>query len=82
MLPEFASGRFPFGQECSGVIARVGDNVRAFKPGDEVIAYGTSCLSLFATLGATSVALKPASLFEQAAALPAAFLTAWHGLMI
>ena len=62
MLPEFASGRFPFGQECSGVIARVGDNVRAFKPGDEVIAYGTSCLSLFATLGATSVALKPASL--------------------
>ena len=46
MLPEFASGRFPFGQECSGVIARVGDNVRAFKPGDEVIAYGTSCLSL------------------------------------
>ena len=82
MLPEFAGGRFSFGQECSGIITRVGEDVRGFKPGDEVIAYGTSCLSMFATLGATSVALKPASLsFEQAAALPAAFLTAWHALM-
>ena len=82
MLPELASGRFTFGQECSGVIVRVGDNVRQFKPGDEVIAYGTSCLSMFVTLGVDSVALKPVSLsFEQAAALPAAFLTAWHALM-
>ena len=80
MLPIPARGRVVFGQECAGIVTAVGEGVD-FQPGAEVIAYGRACFSLFATLDATAVALKPPGLsFEEAAALPAAFITAWHSL--
>jgi acyl transferase domain-containing protein/NADPH:quinone reductase-like Zn-dependent oxidoreductase/acyl carrier protein len=82
MLPDLTDGLVGLGQECAGVVTRVADDVAAFKPGDEVIAYGSACFSLYATLGTAAVALKPPGLsFEQAAGLPAAFITAWHSLI-
>jgi acyl transferase domain-containing protein/NADPH:quinone reductase-like Zn-dependent oxidoreductase/NAD(P)-dependent dehydrogenase (short-subunit alcohol dehydrogenase family)/SAM-dependent methyltransferase/acyl carrier protein len=82
MLPNFSGRRVTFGQECAGVVSRVGDGVDRFKPGDEVIAYGPACFGWYTILDATSVALKPFSLsFEEAATLPAAYLTAWYSLI-
>jgi epothilone synthetase B len=70
------------GQECAGVVTRVGDSVNLFEPGQEVFGYGPACFSLFARLSASTVALKPHSLsFEEAAGLPAAYLTAWYSLV-
>jgi NADPH:quinone reductase-like Zn-dependent oxidoreductase/acyl carrier protein len=82
MLPQVARRRAAFGQECAGVVARAGDGVEGLKPGDEVIAYGSACFSLYTTLRAETVARKPAGLsFEAAAGLPAAFATSWYSLM-
>jgi NADPH:quinone reductase-like Zn-dependent oxidoreductase/acyl carrier protein len=82
MMPNFTSGRITLGQECSGVVARVGAGIDHLKPGDEVIAYGPRCVALYATLSAGAVARKPRTLsFEEAAGLPAAFITAWYSLI-
>ncbi len=82
MLPNLLEGHIAFGQECAGIVTRVASDVTAFKPGDEVIAYGPACFSLYTTVSNAAVALKPRALsFEQAAALPTAFLTAWYSLI-
>jgi acyl transferase domain-containing protein/NADPH:quinone reductase-like Zn-dependent oxidoreductase/SAM-dependent methyltransferase/acyl carrier protein len=82
MLPNLSVGRVALGQECAGVVVDVGDGVNAFKRGDEVFAYGSACFSLYTTLSATTVALKPSALsFEAAAGLPAAYVTAWYSLV-
>jgi acyl transferase domain-containing protein/acyl carrier protein len=82
LLPSPVAGRVVFGEECAGVVSRVGEGVTAFRPGDEVIGYGAACFSLFTTLDTATVAPKPPQLsFEEAAGLPAACLTAWHGLV-
>ena len=67
------------GFEVSGRVLDVGASVSRFTPGDEVIA-----LTLFdgysshLLLGQDRVFAKPASLsFDQAAAIPTVFLTAW-----
>lgn len=67
------------GFEISGRVIAVGTSVSRFKPGDEVVA-----LTLFdgysshLLLDQDRVFAKPASLsFDQAAAIPAVFLTAW-----
>lgn len=82
MLPEFSVRRAALGQECAGVVVDVGDCVGGFKPGDEVFAYGPACFSLYTTVRATEVALKPFALsFQAAAGLPAAYSTAWYSLI-
>jgi NADPH:quinone reductase-like Zn-dependent oxidoreductase/NAD(P)-dependent dehydrogenase (short-subunit alcohol dehydrogenase family) len=82
MLPNFTGGRVTLGQECSGVIVRAGAGIDHLQPGDEVIAYGPRCFALYTTLSASAVELKPRTLsFEQAAGLPAAFITAWYSLI-
>lgn len=70
------------GFEVAGVVGAVGEAVEAFAPGDEVVA-----LTLFdgyATHVVTKqdyVYAKPAGLsFEQAASMPAVFMTAWYAL--
>lgn len=67
------------GFEVSGRVLQVGASVTRFRPGDEVVA-----LTLFGgysshlLLDEDRVFAKPASLsFDQAAAIPAVFLTAW-----
>jgi len=76
-----------FGGECSGTVLRVGHDVTAFKPGDEVIAISPSFqeTTLFAsrvTIPAELVVRKPQSMnFVQAAGLPCVFLTAYYALV-
>jgi acyl transferase domain-containing protein len=71
----------PFGMELAGVIASVGEGVREWKAGDEVVAIGPESHATRVIRDARFVALKPQGLsFEAAVALPAAYMTAWHAL--
>jgi myxalamid-type polyketide synthase MxaB len=73
--------RRKLGFECSGVIARVGANVTAWRVGDPVIGLGTECLSHYVTVHSAAVVPKPAGIsFAEAAGLPTAYLTAFYGL--
>ncbi|NJM96235.1 MAG: zinc-binding dehydrogenase, partial [Phormidesmis sp. RL_2_1] len=72
----------PFGGECAGVIAAVGEGVSRFQVGDAVIAAQTiGSLSSFVNVPADFVVPQPANLsFEEAATIPTAFLTAYYAL--
>ncbi|AOX04134.1 hypothetical protein BJP34_05260 [Moorena producens PAL-8-15-08-1] len=70
-----------FGGECAGEIVAVGEGVENFKIGEPVIALAPESFSQYVTASATLVAPKPDFLsFEQAAAIPANFLTAYYAL--
>lgn len=73
----------PFGGECAGVIAAVGEGVSDLKVGDAVIAAQTiGSLSSFVTVPTDFVVAKPDNLsFEEAATIPTAFLTAYYALV-
>jgi NADPH:quinone reductase-like Zn-dependent oxidoreductase len=84
--------RFPaiWGCDLSGVVAEVGPAVTLFKPGDEVYGYKDGYVgetfrgtySEFTVVPEKSLAAKPKNLsHEQAAAIPAAALTAWQALL-
>jgi len=72
----------PFGGECAGVVAAVGERVKRFKAGDPVIAaFAVGSLAKYVCVDQSNVVVKPLQLgFDQAAALPIAFLTACYGL--
>lgn len=74
------------GNDVAGTVIRVGGNVRAFKPGDEVYArpdkdrIGTFAERISVAEG--DLALKPASIsMTDAASLPLVALTAWQALV-
>jgi len=74
------------GNDVSGVVVRVGSQVRRFKPGDEVYArpdqdrIGT--FAEFIAIKEDSVAHKPKNLtMEEAASVPLVALTAWQALV-
>jgi acyl transferase domain-containing protein/NADPH:quinone reductase-like Zn-dependent oxidoreductase/thioesterase domain-containing protein/acyl carrier protein len=69
------------GDECSGRIVAVGGKVENLKAGDEVIASGAGCFASHLTIPEAFVARKPRQIrFEDAAAIPVAFMTAWYAL--
>ena len=69
------------GSECSGKVVRVGDRVRDFKAGDEVVALANGCMATHVIARQELTFPKPETLsFEKAAALPIIFLTAYFGL--
>ncbi|OHU76633.1 NADP-dependent oxidoreductase [Mycobacteroides chelonae] len=77
---------FILGHDLSGVITKVGAEVRGFKAGDEVYARPRDLrIGAFAeqiAVHADDIALKPASLsFEEAAAVPLVALAAWQALV-
>ncbi len=77
---------FILGHDLSGVITKVGAEVRGFQAGDEVYARPRDLrIGAFAeqvAVDADDVALKPASLsFEEAAAVPLVALAAWQALV-
>ncbi|WNV86275.1 SDR family NAD(P)-dependent oxidoreductase [Umezawaea sp. Da 62-37] len=79
MMPAEAAG--PLGVEGSGVVVETGPGVTDLAPGDRVFgifhAYGTT-----AVVDRRLVAPMPREWsFEQAAAVPAVFLTAYYGLV-
>ncbi len=80
-------GRYPGdpgipGFECSGLVTRVGPGVEGTTPGDRVLVFDTDgCIADFLTVAMPNVIRIPERWsFEEAAAIPVAFLTAWYGL--
>lgn len=70
------------GFDAAGVISAVGVNVTQFEPGDEVMTTVMGASASHITLPVSDVALKPATLgFEDAAAIPTVFFTAYYGLI-
>jgi NADPH:quinone reductase-like Zn-dependent oxidoreductase/thioesterase domain-containing protein/acyl carrier protein len=85
LLPQeaFAAGYVGahLGFECAGVVECAGPGVTDFRPGDEVVALASAALSSHVITDACLAVPKPARLsFEEAATLPAAFLTAHYAL--
>ncbi|WP_018410106.1 type I polyketide synthase [Methyloversatilis thermotolerans] len=80
-------GLLPFergwlGVECAGEVVACGDAVRDLAPGDAVYGLAPGAFRSFVTVDARWVARRPRHLSAAgAAALPAAFLTAWHALV-
>ncbi|HEX4446239.1 MAG TPA: acyltransferase domain-containing protein, partial [Polyangiaceae bacterium] len=71
----------PLGAECAGVVVRKGSAVQSLAVGDRVMALAAGAFSRFVTVDARWAAPAPKGLaFEEAAALPAVFLTAWYAL--
>ena len=70
------------GVDVAGVVEAVGENVTAFRPGDEVFGAKAGALAEYVCAGPKNVlAAKPAGLtFEQAAAIPLAGVTALQSL--
>ena len=69
------------GYDAAGVITRVGEGVRRFAPGDEVIAFAPGAFATFANVPEQLAVRRPEGLtVEQGAALPVVFLTAHHAL--
>lgn len=74
------------GNECSGVVERVGSQVRTFRPGDVVYTRlpleQIGAFAEYVAVAETAVAKMPAGYaFDVAAAIPLTGLTAWQGQM-
>lgn len=66
-----------FGDECSGIVCRVGSAVTEYRTGDSVVAISAHGFGNRVRVPAVLAAMKPANIsFEQAATIPIAFLTA------
>ena len=76
-----APKRNALGVDFSGVVEEVGQEVTAFKPGDEVYGMCDGAFAEYLCAPESEIALKPKSLgFDLAAAVPLAGLTALQGL--
>ncbi|WP_293067350.1 SDR family NAD(P)-dependent oxidoreductase [Okeania sp. SIO2B3] len=70
-----------FGGECAGEVVAVGSEVTDFHVGDLVMTMAHGSFSEYVTVDANYVAPKPENLsFEEAASIPANFLTAYYAL--
>jgi NADPH:quinone reductase-like Zn-dependent oxidoreductase len=70
-----------FGLDFAGRVEAVGNDVKRFHAGDEVLGTGLGGFAEHVTVPESSLAPKPANLtFEQAAAVPVAAVTALQGL--
>jgi acyl transferase domain-containing protein/NADPH:quinone reductase-like Zn-dependent oxidoreductase/acyl carrier protein len=71
----------PLGNECVGRIVSLGDDVKDFAIGDQVMAIATGSFGTFVTTPTDLIIRKPDHLsVEQAATVPIAFLTAHYAL--
>jgi NADPH:quinone reductase-like Zn-dependent oxidoreductase len=69
------------GSDVAGRVEAVGENVKQFRPGDEVFGCAKGAFAEYVLARETYLALKPANRsFEEAAAVPVAALTALQGL--
>ncbi|ODS52934.1 MAG: hypothetical protein ABS36_15900 [Acidobacteria bacterium SCN 69-37] len=69
------------GAECAGIVEAVGARVRGVRRGDRVFGYTPGSLATDVVVPAAFVWPIPDGLSAvDAAALPVAYLTAWHGL--
>jgi acyl transferase domain-containing protein/acyl carrier protein len=71
----------PIGTECAGVVTRLGSGVTRLAVGDRVMAIAAGSVARFAVTDARRAARVPKGIsLEQAATIPAVFLTAQHAL--
>jgi len=69
------------GSDVAGRVEAVGENVKQFRPGDEVFGCGRGTFAEYVLAKEAYLVLKPTNTsFEQAAAVPVAALTALQGL--
>src|SRR3970040_635480 len=69
------------GSDVAGRVEAVGENVKQFRPGDEVFGGARDAFAEYVLAREAYLALKPANRsFEEAAAVPVAALTALQGL--
>nr|WP_157527081.1 type I polyketide synthase [Kibdelosporangium sp. MJ126-NF4]CEL12898.1 Malonyl CoA-acyl carrier protein transacylase [Kibdelosporangium sp. MJ126-NF4]CTQ98582.1 Malonyl CoA-acyl carrier protein transacylase (EC 2.3.1.39) [Kibdelosporangium sp. MJ126-NF4] len=81
MYPGAADLEVRPGAEFSGTVTAVGDLVHGLRVGDEVLGFGPGGLESHVIAKAALVFRRPAALGHQdAATLPAVFLTAYHAL--
>ncbi|MEM5436828.1 NADP-dependent oxidoreductase [Paraburkholderia diazotrophica] len=84
--PLIREDALPFtpGRDFAGVVARVGEGVSGWKPGQEVYAFvgqGPGAFADYVLVNQRALARKPNTLdFPLASAVPLAALTAWQGL--
>jgi acyl transferase domain-containing protein/NADPH:quinone reductase-like Zn-dependent oxidoreductase/thioesterase domain-containing protein/acyl carrier protein len=70
-----------FGDDFSGVVERIGDDVRGFRPGDTVAGMAPYAFRSYAITDARMAFRMPRGMsFMQAATLPTVFLTAHYAL--
>ncbi|XP_044719870.1 KR domain-containing protein [Hirsutella rhossiliensis] len=70
------------GQECSGIVTRVGSAVTDFSAGDRVCALSPASLSTYTRCPASCAHMMPDDMpWEVAASLPAVFSTAYYSLV-
>lgn len=69
------------GLDLAGTVAAVGGAVTRFRVGEEVFGFGNGSFAEYATASEDKLALKPAGLsFEEAAVVPVSSVTALQGL--
>jgi NADPH:quinone reductase-like Zn-dependent oxidoreductase len=71
------------GHEFSGVVEQIGSDVATYAPGDAVFAANETggAYAEYLAVKPAAIAKKPSNLsFEEAASVPVASQTAWHGL--
>src|SRR6201984_3607550 len=71
------------GHEFSGAVEQIGSDVRTFAPGDAVFGTttGMGAYAEYLAVKPSAIARKPSNLsFEEAASVPVASQTAWHGI--
>ncbi|WP_371557891.1 SDR family NAD(P)-dependent oxidoreductase [Streptomyces longwoodensis] len=74
-------GELSLGSEGAGIVSAVGPGVSRFEVGDRVMGMLPRCFGPFAVADQRTVVRMPEGWsFEQAAAVPIAFLTAYYGL--
>ena len=72
----------PAGVDAAGEVHAVGANVTGFKVGDRVMARARGCFAEYVLVDAALATQVPPRLsWEQAAAVPIAFVTAWEALI-
>ncbi|KYR02223.1 putative fatty acid synthase [Tieghemostelium lacteum] len=71
----------PFGLECSGIVSRIGPNVKNFKVGDKVLGFAShSCGSHVITIE-DKLVLKPENIsYTDAAAIPVVYATSYYSI--
>ncbi|KAF2186885.1 putative polyketide synthase [Zopfia rhizophila CBS 207.26] len=71
-----------FGEECSGIVSRVGKDVKSFAVGDRVAAIAQAAFATYARTNADFALKVSAEIsFEEAASLPLAHCSAHYGLI-
>lgn len=72
----------PAGVDAAGEVHAVGEGVTEFKRGDRIMARSRGCFAEYVLVDPALATLVPAQLsWEQAAALPISYVTAWEALV-